>query len=524
MKHVSLMLAVCLVTAFGLSAHVFGTAIGNPNANNGWNATIADAVGSPGLANGWSSTSAVSVSAFSSEKVGRPWVRTIDGSGLDAETGLLMDNSHNSTGNSQSWNTETGTWEDPLWQYVYHISTPATSTWPEMPTDHWLWVEYEFDQVYNLGEMRIWNCNELNWPFQGLHEITINISETGAVGEWTTIYDGNVPIAPSQPDATHQIDVDFDGAAVKYVVIIADPISGLCLGDPGADNSGNWFWNSGTYCLDTHHKEIVISEVRFNFEAPITATASSTSQSLNAGGQLRSTPAHTIDGSGIDPNEPNAPPEILALEGNGMVHTSDIFDTMWASYFLADSAANPNPGTVAGSHWIRYDFDQAYDLSKMLIWNYNEWNYQQWGMKEVTIEYSPTGGTGDWVTIYDGNIPIASGTQHLRDDGDSGTSSPTYDLQVDFGGVSAKSVVITTDLGAEKNWESDKPDPNEFVGLSEVRIFTVPTNCAEVIADGYNVPGDANADCYVDILDIKAIAEDWLKCVEPDDMSCQFPW
>ena len=154
MKYEKLMLAVCLVTAFGLSAHVFGTAIGNPNASNGWNATIADAVGSPGLANGWSSTSAVSVSAFSSEKVGRPWVRTIDGSGLDAETGLLMDNSHNSTGNSQSWNTETGTWEDPLWQYVYHISTPATSTWPEMPTDHWLWVEYEFDQVYKLHQMQ----------------------------------------------------------------------------------------------------------------------------------------------------------------------------------------------------------------------------------------------------------------------------------------------------------------------------------------------------------------------------------
>lgn len=169
-----------------------------------------------------------------------------------------------------------------------------------------------------------------------------------------------------------------------------------------------------------------------------------TSSSSHSSG-LRN-PDKTVDGSGID--------------ASGFLH-NNIYSNMWLSGTSTASAGNPNPGTVAGSHWIRFDFDQAYTLDSALIWNYNELNFPGFGMADVTIQYSLTGGSNpaDWMMAFDGQLPSASA---------GGTSVSTADSQINFGGVSAQSVVITADLGVGANHSAGLYSE---VGLSEVRFY-----------------------------------------------------
>jgi hypothetical protein len=167
---------------------------------------------------------------------------------------------------------------------------------------------------------------------------------------------------------------------------------------------------------------------------------------------------HTIDGSGID--------------ASGSLHEGapdgDPGTSMWRSGPVGSPVSRG--GTVSGSHWIEFAFDQPYDLAPMWIWNYNEmptdWTSQ--GMKEVTIEYSVTGSTdpADWITILDGTMPKVS---EWIPEADPWNTPVT--LVVNFGGARAKYVVITTDFGIERNWVGGGLGANE-VGLSEVRFFT----------------------------------------------------
>ncbi len=174
-------------------------------------------------------------------------------------------------------------------------------------------------------------------------------------------------------------------------------------------------------------------------------------------------PIRLIDGSGIE-------------AVNGLLHAgpqnygNDPGQIMWLSGLSADSASNPNPGTVSGSHWVRFSFDQAYSLGQMWIWNDNEatdsYDYRILGMKNATIQYSLTGGSSpsEWHTIFTGSIPEAAPV----------TGSPTYydpvNLSVDFSGASAKYVVITAASGLDRNYSNGQ---FEQVGLSEVRFNLV---------------------------------------------------
>ena len=167
----------------------------------------------------------------------------------------------------------------------------------------------------------------------------------------------------------------------------------------------------------------------------------------------------TVDGSGIDPTG--------ALH-RGSAANGDPGPYMWLSGPVSTPVTRG--GTVSGSHWIQFQFNQVYDLGQMWIWNYNEspsaWTIM--GMKEVTIQYSITGSSNaaDWTTVYDGQIPKTS--VWLPEE--SPWNTPTT-LVLDFGGASARYVVITTDFGTERNWAGGGPGSAE-VGLSEVRFHT----------------------------------------------------
>ena len=162
----------------------------------------------------------------------------------------------------------------------------------------------------------------------------------------------------------------------------------------------------------------------------ITATASSS----NSEGEG---PENTINGSGLDENA---------------LHSAESAN-MWVS-----ARGGPAPT------WIQYEFDRAYKLNEMRVWNHNTTfeSYVGFGIKDVTIEYSANGT--DW-TELDGvpefaRAPAAPGYAH--------------NTTVDFAGVAAKYVKIT----ANDNWGL----LNQY-GLSEIRFFYLPVCAREPSPD-----------------------------------------
>ena len=159
----------------------------------------------------------------------------------------------------------------------------------------------------------------------------------------------------------------------------------------------------------------------------ITATASSTNRADEG-------PANTINGSGLDADD-------LHSSGNPDMWLSDI--------------SGPQPT------WIQYEFDKAYKLHQMWVWNYNSSTEPVigFGVKEATIEYS-TGGA-NWTAL---------GATHefARGPGAAGYATNTT---IDLGGAAAKYVRIT----ANSNWGGILAQ----YGLSEVRFSYIPVSARE---------------------------------------------
>ena len=80
-----------------------------------------------------------------------------------------------------------------------------------------LWIQYEFDTLYKLHEMLVWNYNsqfEMILGF-GLKDVTVEYSENGA--DWTVLGDVVLNQATALPDYTANTAVAFDGITAKYV-------------------------------------------------------------------------------------------------------------------------------------------------------------------------------------------------------------------------------------------------------------------------------------------------------------------
>ena len=111
--------------------------------------------------------------------------KTIDGSGLDA-----MD--QHSTSASQMWLSKKG-------------QTP-------------IWIKYDFDKVYKLHEMWVWNSNQATEPDVGFgaKDVTVETSLDGTT--WTAL-DGVPEFAQAtgEPNYVHNTTVEFGGVQAKYV-------------------------------------------------------------------------------------------------------------------------------------------------------------------------------------------------------------------------------------------------------------------------------------------------------------------
>jgi hypothetical protein len=176
---------------------------------------------------------------------------------------------------------------------------------------------------------------------------------------------------------------------------------------------------------------------------PVKATASS-SLSATMG------PEKTIDRSGLDSLDQHA--------------------TSASQMWLSKKGQSPI--------WIQYEFDKAYKLYEMWVWNSNQTVELDvgFGAKDVKVETSLDGTT--WAAV--------AGVSEFN----QATGEPNYvhNTTVSFGGVQAKYVKITI----SDNWA----DSTKQAGLSEVRFFYVPVKAFEPTpanaAAGFAVQGVLN--------------------------------
>ena len=157
-----------------------------------------------------------------------------------------------------------------------------------------------------------------------------------------------------------------------------------------------------------------------------TITATASSSLLDSTG-----PQKTIDGSGL----------------NGDLHSTTM-DDMWVSGF------EPQPT------WIEYQFDKAYRLHEMWVWNQNQVNESiiGYGFKDVSIEYSVDGiGYTTLGTTHEfAQAPVPEAPDYA------------HNTTVDLSDVTAKYVRLT----ANSNW-SVGGWLTQY-GLSEVRFHYIP--------------------------------------------------
>jgi hypothetical protein len=96
------------------------------------------------------------------------------------------------------------------------------------------WIQFEFDAVYKLHEMWVWNSNQLIEAFIGFGAKNVKVEYSLDGAAWTEL--AGVPEfakAPGQAGYAHNTTVGFAGATAKYVKLTIDsnwgglPTSGL---------------------------------------------------------------------------------------------------------------------------------------------------------------------------------------------------------------------------------------------------------------------------------------------------------
>jgi len=106
-------------------------------------------------------------------------------------------------------------------------STEATDMFLGVPGAEPVSLVYEFDRVYKLHEMLLWNYNvmfELLLGF-GLKDVTIEYSENGV--DWTLLGDVVLNQATAKSDYEANTAVSFDGVPVKFVKITVNSGYGM---------------------------------------------------------------------------------------------------------------------------------------------------------------------------------------------------------------------------------------------------------------------------------------------------------
>ncbi len=96
--------------------------------------------------------------------------------------------------------------------------TTASDMWLSKKNQSPIWIQYEFDQVYKLDQMWVWNSNQEVEPISsfGALDVTIETSTDGVTWAVLPGVDG-FNQATGLPDYEHNTTIDFSGVLAKYV-------------------------------------------------------------------------------------------------------------------------------------------------------------------------------------------------------------------------------------------------------------------------------------------------------------------
>jgi len=96
-------------------------------------------------------------------------------------------------------------------------STDAADMWWSMGTQpHW--IQYDFDRIYNLHELWVWNFNSMLEPYMGFGARTVKIEYSADGVAWTPL--ANVPEfkkASGKPGYTADTKIAFGGVPARFV-------------------------------------------------------------------------------------------------------------------------------------------------------------------------------------------------------------------------------------------------------------------------------------------------------------------
>jgi hypothetical protein len=96
-------------------------------------------------------------------------------------------------------------------------SIDASDMWLATPGGDPLWIQFEFDKVYKLYELLVWNYNvqfEMVLGF-GVKDVTVEYSEDGS--DWTVLGDVELARGIARTGYTANTTVDLQGVPAKYV-------------------------------------------------------------------------------------------------------------------------------------------------------------------------------------------------------------------------------------------------------------------------------------------------------------------
>jgi len=107
-------------------------------------------------------------------------------------------------------------------------SIDAPDMWLASPAaGELVWIQYEFDKVYKLHEMQVWNYNVAFEPVLGfgLKDVTVEYSTDGA--DWIMLGDVEFAQATAAETYTANTIVDLGGAAARYVRLTVNTGHGM---------------------------------------------------------------------------------------------------------------------------------------------------------------------------------------------------------------------------------------------------------------------------------------------------------
>jgi F5/8 type C domain len=99
-------------------------------------------------------------------------------------------------------------------------STKATDMWLGAPDNEPVYIQFEFDGVYELQEMWVWNYNVMFESLLGfgVKDVTIAYSANGA--DWTTLDDAEFAQASAADDYVANTIVPLGGISARYVRLV----------------------------------------------------------------------------------------------------------------------------------------------------------------------------------------------------------------------------------------------------------------------------------------------------------------